>query len=148
MGLFHVWHSGVKYAETWPENAVLNNVFREGTVIAILRKSARALPPVLAMVIIWAYCSGSYLPDSFRYIPWLGVFVIAANCILIPLSGYWWLGRKAESPLPEKTRAWYCYICNELNVTAELKPTGLSLARVLKKASADGRLFKEIIQKM
>ena len=148
MGLFHVWQSGITYAKTWPETPILNNVFREGTIISILNKSARALPPVLAMVIVWAYCSNDYLPENFRYIPWIGVFIVVANCILVPLSGYWWLGRKAESPLPERTRIWYCYICQELNVTAEFKPTGLSLAKVLKKASADGKLFKKITDKM
>lgn len=148
MGIFHVWHSGILYAGLWPDQPILDNVFREGRVIRILRKSADILPPVLALTLIWSYCSGSILPESFRYIPWIGTVVTAANCVLIPLSGYWWLGKRAERLLSGKSLSWYQNICAKLNITAELAPNGLSLAGVLKKASRDRELFKRITDEM
>lgn len=148
MGIFHVWHSGILYAGLWPDQPILDNVFKEGRVIRILGKSAVILPPVLALTLVWSYCSGFILSESFRYIPWIGTVITAANCVFIPLSGYWWLGKRAEQTLTGKYLSWYQSICAKLDITAELAPNGLSLAGVLKKASRNRELFKRITDEM
>lgn len=148
MGILQLLRSGKEYEKVWPDRKILNNVFREGLVISIIRNSSEILPYVLAVSIIWAYYSGHILSDTFRYIPWIGFFIILANYILIPLTGYRWLGKRAEQQLTGKTLVWYREICEQLEITAELQPTGLSLAKVLKRASTDDSTFKKITEKM
>ena len=144
MSIVELFRAGISMSRIWPRENILKNTFKEGFIIDTIEKAPKVLPPLLCLSLVWAYFGTGYLPEQMQFLPWVTVVIIAMHCVFLPVSLYILLGIKATSKLTGKLLSWYKTICMELHTEAELQPTGISLAKVLRKASADRTLFKKI----
>lgn len=140
--IFDIFLDGVKYASTWPNNKLLNSVFKEWYIISALNFSKKILPPVVAFFLVWY--AVFYLYTNYKYefyvLPTAVCFIFFS--LLIHWYGLFYLGKKSRTKLIGKHLVWYQHICKALGVATEIAPTYMSLAKALKNA-----LSKEGIDK-
>lgn len=91
---------GRRYLAVWPRRAELNSLFPENRVIHAIEFGARVLPPVVVICIMLQYQFGDGLY-------WPSVITTVLFMLSLPLQGYYWLGRRAVTPLPPSLASWY-----------------------------------------
>ncbi|KUE78440.1 terminus macrodomain insulation protein YfbV [Aeromonas schubertii] len=91
---------GRRYLAVWPRRPELNPLFPENRVIHAIEFGARVLPPVVVICLMLQYQFGdaSYWPSVLTSL----IFMLS-----MPLQGYYWLGRRAVTPLPPSLAHWY-----------------------------------------
>lgn len=138
--------SGRKYCQQWPARAELNSLFIENRVVllaSLLTKLMPVLAASCAIIQLW-FLGMAFLPQ------------IAAMCLLLlslPLQLWYWMGIRANTPLPPSLLAWYQQIRQLMHQqgieTAKLNAPGRyqDLALLLQKAyqQLDKAFFREWI---
>lgn len=124
---------GHAYSQSWPAAHQLRSLFPELKVIAAT-KLAVQLMPALAVITVAAQLSVlgvSHLPQSLA---------IAMFFLSLPLQGYYWLGKRANTPLSPSLLHWYRELSDKLAANGvrvprvSAKPRYQELAQVLKDA--------------
>jgi uncharacterized protein len=134
--MLKTFRSGLQYMRIWPNHAVVG-ALPEAQVIPLTRFGSWVLPiaALLNFAVQWTWLGGEHLAPS-----------IAASLflLLLPLQGYYWLGKRAYSELPLTLRSWYFDLQTRLSQAGEdvrlpshrPGPCYIDLARILNKALA------------
>ena len=131
MNIFTKIKIGIRYMNEWPDEPLLNPVFAESRVKRAMKAGNRLLPPFIVFILFWAIYQGG----GFKGIPLL--FALSSNfpvtlvCVifllLMPLQGYVWFYKRAQTPLNEKLKIFYTELCSKLNREAAFNPTMMDL---------------------
>lgn len=99
MALFKTFREGWRYRKLWPNHAIVGGL-PEAQVIPLTKLITWMLPiaAVVNFAVQWTWLGSGYL----------GTTVTASLFLLLmPLQGYYWLGKRSLSELPLSLRAWY-----------------------------------------
>lgn len=137
MALFRTFANGWHYMKVWPNHAVVG-ALPEAHVIPATRLGSLYLPvaAVVNFAVQWYWLGSSHMGQ-----------IIAASLflLLLPLQGYYWLGKRAYQLLPLGLKSWYFELQNKLASAGQdvrlpshrPGPCYIDLARILRKALAD-----------
>jgi hypothetical protein len=125
--------AGVSYSKAWPLVNELNSLFPENQIIRLTRFGQQVLPAlsVLSLLVQLHWLGQDYLVQALAS---------ALFLLLLPLQGWFWLGRRAMSELPPAMLSWYLEIADKLrssgvNVSKPAaKPSYADLASLLQQA--------------
>ncbi|MGN1392446.1 MAG: DUF412 family protein [Succinivibrionaceae bacterium] len=140
--------NGIKYAKSWPQIKILNNVFKEGWLIVFLSFHKKVAPPLLALFVIWYFIFFIHLRYEFSMLMVPSLFCIIAFVFLFPICSYYYLGVRSQQSLPPKMKEWYCYIVQRLGYQPKTDVNYFELMKVLKIASADKQMMSDILDRM
>jgi hypothetical protein len=128
---------GREYMTIWPMEKQLYSMFPECRIISATKFGIQVMPPIAIMMVALQlhYLGMSFLPQALT----MGIFFFS-----LPLQGLFWLGNRANQPLPPSLLVWYRDIyqkmqqqgCSLESMTP--KPRFKELARLLSTA------FKEL----
>ncbi|QGM80449.1 terminus macrodomain insulation protein YfbV [Otariodibacter oris] len=100
--MFAILQAGQNYLNTFPNQKKLNLFLPDYRLIRLVKLSSRIMPAFACFAIIWQFSFAD--PEQ----------TITANAIItslfalsIPFQGLFWLGKRAESPLPLSLLEWY-----------------------------------------
>lgn len=134
--LWRTFSDGWKYMKLWPNHAVVG-AMPEARVIPATRLGTIWLPiaALLNFTVQWYWLGSAHMPQ-----------IIAASLflLLLPLQGYYWLGRRSYQELTPALKAWYFDLRDKLSSNGEdvrlpsdrKGPCYIDLARILRKALA------------
>lgn len=105
MNLIKILKTGQKYMTICPQDKEFATSFPEIRVIAYIKLASKYLPPVLTFLCLCQY----YLNTSIALIIITAIFAIS-----LPLQGLFWLGKRANSPLPLNLLPYYDNIKQKL----------------------------------
>ncbi len=118
----------------WPKHAMVGNL-PESQVVPLTKLGVRWLPvaTLCNVYVQWQYLGMDYLPQ---------IMASSLFILVLPLHGYYWLGKRAYTRLPLPLEAWYTQLKDKLNDQGEdirlpshrPGPCYIDLARVLNKA--------------
>lgn len=124
--IWQVLQSGQKYAAIWPHHAVVA-AMTETRVVPAVKFAAHWMPgaAVVNFLVQWQWLGESLMPQA----------VVSSLFLLsLPIQGWFWLGRRALSPLDPRLKHWYLELAQKLGVQPRSKPIRMDLARLLRKA--------------
>lgn len=124
---------GRYYLAVWPRRPELNALFPENRIILAIEYGIRVLPPIVVICLMLQFQFGdaAYWPSVLTSV----IFLLS-----MPLQGFYWLGRRAETPLPPSLAHWYREINEKMREQAGIsrklvaKPRYQELADTLKTA--------------
>ncbi|MBF4103091.1 DUF412 family protein [Gallibacterium anatis] len=103
--MFNMLKQGVNYAAMWQEIShikKLQMIFPEPRIIKATKFSQQLLMPLLLLTLAWQYFLSSVIMLLRSPVPFDDYFYH-----LLPLQGFYWLGKRSLTPLNEGTLAWY-----------------------------------------
>lgn len=129
--LTEILRTGHRYQQEWPMHKSLYAVFPDCRIISATQFAARFMPPVAVVVVViqLSFLGVSHLPQ---------ILATALFFISLPFQGWFWLGKRAKTPLPAATRAWYqdiytkCAKAGILLPKLSARPDYMELAKVMK----------------
>ncbi|RUO35187.1 terminus macrodomain insulation protein YfbV [Aliidiomarina sanyensis] len=134
--MWKILRHGREYMKTWPNHAIVGNL-PEAQIIPATRWALKLLP---AAAVVNFFVQFQYLGSDYL------IQIVAASLFLLvlPLQGYYWLGKRAYTMLPPPLKHWYFELKEKLNNSGEdirlpghrKGPCYIDLARVLRKALA------------
>ncbi|MFT2092653.1 terminus macrodomain insulation protein YfbV [Paraglaciecola sp. 2405UD69-4] len=124
---------GQQYMQTWPMQKQLYAMFPESRVIVATKLSIKVMPAlaVITVAILFNIQGYEMLPQALA----LGAFFMS-----LPMQGLFWLGHRANQPLPPSLNSWYLDIHHKMQLhgcalqSPRVKPQYKELARLLKTA--------------
>lgn len=98
--LYATLRAGREYSKQWPAKSELNGLFVENKVILLTTSTARWLPllSIICAVVQFSILGTAYLPQI------IAMMLFMAS---LPLQGWYWLGVRANTPLPPTIAHWY-----------------------------------------
>ncbi len=134
MRIYSIFKQGQRYLRSWPSETKLGMIFPENRIIKSTLFGQKFMPFVAVFAVVWQqiYAKGETTA--------LAIAVLTALFALsVPLQGLYWLGKRAQTPLPSQSAVWFDKICSHLQKANEIvepkaQPTYQDLANVLKKA--------------
>ncbi|WP_107851536.1 terminus macrodomain insulation protein YfbV [Oceanimonas marisflavi] len=104
MGPFtHTLHRGQEYLSIWPRERRLASLFPENRIMAATRFGVRTMPALITLSLLLQFQFGA--PQY-----WPSVVASVLFLASLPMQGYYWLGRRADTRLPPSLREWYLQI--------------------------------------
>lgn len=124
--IFQIFQDGQRYAHIWPRHAVVA-AMTESVVVPAVNFAARWLPPVAVInfVVQWQWQGESLLPQAI---------VTSLFILSLPLQGWYWLGRRANTQLTPQLKHWYQQLASKLKMEPRKQPNYMDLAVMLRKA--------------
>ena len=135
MGFYRTLKAGQHYLNIWPLEPKLGAIFPENRVIKATLFAQKMMPFLAVLFVVWQqiYARGDNMA--------LAVAVLSALFALcLPLQGFYWLGKRAQTPLSPQSAVGFHHIWEKLKEKQEVipnfsdKPTYLDLANLLKMA--------------
>ncbi len=131
--LYNTLRSGRDYSRVWPSQPELNSLFPENRIIRLTSMGFRYLPllAVLTAMLQYRLLGADFLPQILAMMLFL---------ISLPFQGWYWLGVRANTPLPPGLASWYQDIRTSMQTQGlEVAPAKqpncyLDLAQLLKQA--------------
>ncbi|MGN0894982.1 MAG: DUF412 family protein [Succinivibrio sp.] len=128
-------YSGADYMRNWPDEALLNPVFKEGRVKKSMNLAIKILPPFIVFILLW----GFYMGGGFWGVPLLfalgSSFPVTLSCVLfllfIPVHGYLWFYKRSITPLNEKQKEFYTKLCKKLEREPSANPVMLDFEKTV-----------------
>ena len=127
---------GQRYLESWPSIPQLAMILPENRIIKSTQFGQKFMPFVAVFAIVWQQF---YARSDLMALAAAVLTALFALCL--PLQGLYWLGKRAQSPLPHQTALWYQKIAHELaqksgvnSETLHTAPTYQQLADLLTRA--------------
>jgi len=98
---------GVRYSQSWPLVSELNSVFPENKIIRLTKTAQQLLPAVsvISLMMQLHWMGQSYLAPALAST----LFMLS-----LPLQGWYWLGKRADSALPPAMLHWYLDIADKM----------------------------------
>ncbi|MCH8501988.1 MAG: DUF412 domain-containing protein [Aliidiomarina sp.] len=134
--MWKTFKNGLDYMKIWPNHAVVGNL-PESRVIPALKLGVKVIPvaAVANFYVQFQYLGADYLPQ---------IIATTLFLLLLPLQGYYWLGKRSYRLLPPPLKSWFLDLQYKLNQAGEdirlpghrPGPAYIDLARVLRKALA------------
>ncbi|PSJ44744.1 DUF412 domain-containing protein [Zobellella endophytica] len=101
MSLFNrTLHRGKEYLAIWPRERQLATLFPEHRIMAATRFGVKTMPVLVTLSLLLQFQFGDP-----RY--WPSVVASALFLASLPLQGYYWLGKRADTRLPPSLSNWY-----------------------------------------
>lgn len=128
---------GHQYSKIWPLEPMLGAVFLEFRVIKATKLALKVVP-MLALLSIFVqvtYLTTDYLPQALTF----ALFLAS-----MPAQGLYWLGKRANTPLPPQEAVWYREVYGKMTAAGIEPKVSLSKPRYLDLAY----LLKEVFDKM
>lgn len=135
MGFYRTLKVGQHYLNIWPLEPKLGAIFPENRVIKATLFAQKMMPFLAVLFVVWQqiYARGDNMA--------LAVAVLSALFALcLPLQGFYWLGKRAQTPLFPQSAVGFHHVLEKLKEKQEVipnfsdKPTYLDLANLLKMA--------------
>ena len=135
MGFYRILKAGQHYLNIWPLEPKLGAIFPENRVIKATLFAQKMMPFLAVLFVVWQqiYARGDNMA--------LAVAVLSALFALcLPLQGFYWLGKRAQTPLSPQSAVGFHHVLEKLKERQEVipnfsdKPTYLDLANLLKMA--------------
>lgn len=106
---------GVVYSKTWPLVNELNSVLPENQIIRLTKRAQQLLPAfsVISLLVQLQLMGQSYLAPALAS----SLFMLS-----LPLQGWYWLGRRADSLLPVALLHWYLDIAEKMQQSGVTVP--------------------------
>jgi uncharacterized membrane protein YfbV (UPF0208 family) len=127
---------GAEYLKLWPNHAVVGNL-AESKFVPATKLGVKVLPiaAVVSFFVQFQYLGSELLPQ---------ILATSLFILVLPIQGYYWLGKRAYQILPPALNNWYFELQSKLNAAGEdirlpghrKGPCYVDLARVLRKALA------------
>lgn len=117
---------GHHYANLWPRHAVVA-AMTESRVVPAVVMAAHWMPAAAALnlVVQWQFQSQHLMP-----LAWMtSVFLLS-----LPVQGWYWLGRRAETKLTPRLQHWYTELAQKLELKPRSQGTYLDLVKMLRRA--------------
>ena len=132
--MFTTIKNGRKYLKTWRLEPKLGMIFPENRIIKSVIFIQKLILPMILLTLVWQYAIAGYQEYS-----WAATIITLIALCLLPLQGYWWLGKRAITTLPPTTTTWFYHIHQRLAEKETLppiptKPNYQDLAELLAKA--------------
>ena len=133
MGFYRTLKVGHPYLNIWPLEPKLGAIFPENRVINATLFAQKMMPFLAVLFVVWQqiYARGDNMA--------LAVAVLSALFALcLPLQGFYWLGKRAQTPLSSQSAVGFHHVLEKLKEKQEVipnfsdKPTYLDLANLLK----------------
>ncbi len=135
--LFHDLVTGHQYSKKWPVKPQLYAIFPECRVIKATHFAVMFLPviAIISFCIQVAVLGYEFMPQA-----------LAMACLILsmPLQGYYWLGKRAQQPLPMSLVNWYGQLENKLLEQGVSVKSNSSKLRYLDMALLLNLAFKEL----
>lgn len=101
MSLFtHTLHRGKEYLGVWPQERQLAPMFPEYRIMTATRFGVKTLPALITLSLLFQFQFG-----AAEY--WPSVVASVLFLTSLPLQGYYWLGKRADTRLPPSLHQWY-----------------------------------------
>ena len=135
MGFYRILKAGQHYLNIWPLEPKLGAIFPENRVIKATLFAQKMMPFLAVLFVVWQqiYARGDNMA--------LAVAVLSALFALcLPLQGFYWLGKRAQTPLSPQSAVGFHHVLEKVTEKQEVipyfsdKPTYLDLANLLKMA--------------
>ncbi|MGL5289242.1 MAG: terminus macrodomain insulation protein YfbV [Aeromonas sp.] len=99
---------GRHYMSLWPCRPELNPMFPENRVIKATEFAIKVIPALAVLSVMLQFQFGAlhYWPSTITTVLFL---------LSLPLQGYYWLGQRANTPLPPSLANWYREINGKMN---------------------------------
>lgn len=126
MSVIATLRQGHQYALLWPRHAVVA-AMTETRVVPAVMLASKWMPAaaVVNMLVQWHFQSETLLP-----LAWISsVFLLS-----LPVQGWYWLGRRAQSKLPPRLQHWYCDLAQKLELRPRAHGTYFDLVKMLRRA--------------
>jgi len=126
---------GYLYSKEWPQISELNALFIENKLIKTTWFAQKACP-LVALSGAWV----QYSQLGTGHLPF--ILTMMFGILFMPMMGFYWLGKRAESPLPPSLVHWYYQVKQKAMESGveptpvQGKPRYLDLATLLKQAFA------------
>ena len=98
MALLVTLKAGQLYLQNWPLNPKLAMIFAENRVIKATRFAERVMPFIAVFAICWQQLYG-----KGEIMALAASILTAIFALCIPLQGLYWLGKRAQTKLPDAT---------------------------------------------
>lgn len=148
--MFKTLRLGMRYLEIWPDEPVLGAIYRENRVRYVLNAAKYLIPPFIFFILIWNFIQGGGLKGvDFLYtqrINWPMSVICILFLLALPLQGYYWAGKRAQTELNVKEKEFYVSLCKRLDRTPAEKPVFMDLALILKEGLT--KLGREILNEL
>lgn len=135
MAFFKTVKDGIRYCEIWPQDPLLNPVFPECRVKRAIRAGRMILPPFIVFILLWSYVrGGGLLGVEFMFAVksnWPMTIICILFILLMPLQGYWWMGKRSRMKLNPRLRIFYMETCIRLHRSGEDSPDMMALAKIM-----------------
>ncbi len=119
---------GHSYMALWPKEKSLAALFPENRIITAVEFAMKWLPAVVVSSLLLQFQFG-------QQAMWPMVLASVLFMISLPLQGYYWLGQRAQTPLPPSLSRWYVEINEKMGQSRlSSKPRYWELAETLKMA--------------
>lgn len=134
MSFFNTLKQGQLYLNTWPLVAKLGMIFPENRIIKSTVFAQRFMPFLAVFAVVWGSLFGQGLSTLAATV------LTAVFALFIPLQGLYWLGKRAQKPLPAQSAVCFGKISDRLKAKnialPQIKgePTYQHLAEILKLA--------------
>lgn len=132
--MIKVLQHGWEYMKLWPNHAVVG-ALPEAHVIPLTRLISWMLPAaaLVNFAVQWTWLGSAHAGT---------IITASVFLLLLPLQGYYWLGKRAYSELPLHLRAWYFELQSKLQAAGRdvrlpshrPGPCYIDLAVILRKA--------------
>ena len=132
MGFYRTLKMGQHYLNIWPLEPKLGAIFPENRIIKSTLFAQKMMPFLAVLFVVWQqiYARGDNMA--------LAVAVLSALFALcLPLQGFYWLGKRAQTPLSPQSAVGFHHVLEKLKEKQEVipnfsdKPTYLDLAKLL-----------------
>ncbi len=119
---------GSDYSSVWPSQPELAPIFPEQRVIYLLNWGKRIIPALIVL-------SGCLQLQWGNAAHWPTFIASCLFALSLPVQGYYWLGRRADTQLPPSLSRWYFDINQKMNCAPSVnRPSYFDLATTLRKA--------------
>lgn len=128
---------GQRYMKAWPDNSELAAILPEPRVIKATQFGIQVVPflAVLSVTVQSYFLGVDYLPQALTF----SLFLIS-----MPVQGLYWLGKRANTPLPPSLATWYRDIHGKMCAQGHQPNVSLSRPRFIELAT----LLKQVYEKM
>lgn len=116
--MFETIQQGQRYLATFPNQKKLNLFIPDYRIIRLVKFAGRVMPAFACFAVCWQY----FFPDQ-EHLTLANAFLTALFALSIPFQGLFWLGKRANSPLPLHLLQWYEELRAKLALQQQSLPT-------------------------
>lgn len=130
-------HRGQEYSTIWPQERRLAAMFPESRIIAATRFGIKTMPALITLSLMLQFQFGA--PDY-----WPSVVASALFLASLPMQGYYWLGKRADTRLPPSLREWYLQIHEKITAAGGRISEPVSRPRYFELGETLNTAFKQL----
>lgn len=130
-------HRGQEYSTIWPQERRLAAMFPESRIIAATRFGIKTMPALITLSLMLQFQFGA--PHY-----WPSVVASALFLASLPMQGYYWLGKRADTRLPPSLREWYLQIHEKITAAGGRISDPVSRPRYFELGETLNTAFKQL----